>query len=214
MKAFDHIADEWNQYRNRPIGALNVFLPKWKGNEVVLDAGCGNGRNLIPIIKKCRRAYGVDSSRNMLAHAKNNLKKAGVRAILKHADIRKLPFVDERFDVIFCMAVLHHMPPKQMRKALKEMHRVLRPGGRLYASVWSFRHPKAKKYHVKEGKIPWKPHGRITGRRYHYFLTKTEWQDIVKRSGFNKAHLFFERKGRRVRYPLAYNMCLEAEKHH
>jgi ubiquinone/menaquinone biosynthesis C-methylase UbiE len=71
----------------------------------------------------------VDISPGMLATLAENAARLGVDAGTVVADAEALPFEDESFDLIFGHAVLHHLP--HLDRAFAEIHRVLRPGGRI-----------------------------------------------------------------------------------
>ena len=113
-----------------------------KGNEKVLDVGCGGGLLLNGAAKRLTtgQAIGIDiwaphtggGNYDLLM---KNAKAEGVadKIQFKQADVRDLPFEDESFDVILSSGALHHisheMPDHE--KAIKEMLRVLKPGGRI-----------------------------------------------------------------------------------
>jgi arsenite methyltransferase len=117
-------------------------LIEWRGDERVLDVGCGRGLMIIgaALRLKTGRAVGVDiwatkdQSGNSPESARNNAIKAGVldRIEIQTADMRKLPFADHSFDVVVSHWVVHNLENEADRNlALGEMVRVLRPGGRL-----------------------------------------------------------------------------------
>ena len=100
----------------------------WRGDETVLEPGCGNGLWLRAVAGRgVRRAIGLDLSSGMLGDAR----AAGTPAPLVAGDAQRLPFGDERFDVVLCFWMLYHVPDQEA--ALREVRRVLRPGGRLLA---------------------------------------------------------------------------------
>lgn len=101
-------------------------IPKREGINV-LEAGCGTGRILIPLAKRGINSYGVDPSQNMLNILKN--KKKDLKINIKRGDIEKIPYPDNTFDVVFTMHVLMHMV--RYEKAIGEMYRVLKPGGKM-----------------------------------------------------------------------------------
>ncbi len=115
----------------------------WSGSEKVLDAGCGRGLMLIGAAKrlnKSGRATGIDSwnsndlSGNSLAAATANAKAEGVsdRIKIDTGDLRKLPFADASFDVVLSSLAIHNLRGAEGRKlAVKELWRVLKPGGTL-----------------------------------------------------------------------------------
>src|SRR5262245_42841528 len=112
----------------------------WRGDEQVLDVGCGRGLLLIAAAKhlKTGRAIGVDvwhsvdQADNRPAATWANARAEGVadRIDVRDADARALPFADEMFDVIVSSLVLHNIHGRTEReKALHEIARVLKPGG-------------------------------------------------------------------------------------
>jgi SAM-dependent methyltransferase len=112
------------------------------GDERVLDAGCGSGLALIGCAKKLNtgKAVGVDLwaakdlSGNSCAAPLANASTEGVadRVEVETGDITNLQFPDASFDAVISMTVLHNIPSRDGRdKALCELVRVLKPGGRL-----------------------------------------------------------------------------------
>ena len=93
--------------------------------EKILDLGCGNG-NIISLLKDKRKGdyYGADISAKMIQEAK---KRLGPDVELKVADVVKLPYESEMFDIIICNASFHHYTEPD--KAAEEMKRVLKKGG-------------------------------------------------------------------------------------
>lgn len=89
----------------------------------LLDVGCGTGGLLAKLSDVS--AQGVDVS----AHAVDHCRRRGLLSV-QVASVHDLPFADASFDVITCLDVLYHKSVDESR-ALKEMVRVLRPGGRL-----------------------------------------------------------------------------------
>jgi arsenite methyltransferase len=114
----------------------------WRGDELVLDVGSGKGLLLTGAARRLTtgKATGVDVwlphaiSGNSPEAVRENAAREGVadRVDLKRADARELPFDGESFDVVVSNFVLHEMnSPGDREKMLREMARVLKPGGRL-----------------------------------------------------------------------------------
>lgn len=112
------------------------------GHEQVLDAGCGRGLALIACAKKLTtgKAVGIDlwaakdQSGNAPQATLANAAAEGVsgKVEVKTGDITKLPFADAAFDAIISMLVIHNIPSRTARDAaLRELVRVLKPGGRM-----------------------------------------------------------------------------------
>ncbi len=113
----------------------------WRGDEQVLDVGCGNGCLLIEVAKRptSGRVTGIDLWKPGAADqtaevASRNPRLEGVadRINIHHLDARAMPFDDQTFDVIVSSLMLHHAGDGPDReRVLREMARVLKPGGRL-----------------------------------------------------------------------------------
>ena len=134
-----------------------------KGDEQLLDLGCGRGAVLIEAARRLPsgRAVGVDlwsrkdQSGNGPEVTLANAAAAGVadRVEVRTADITRLPFQDDSFDVVTSAMVIHNIPSPEARyRAVDEAMRVLRPGGQLLiADPW----PMARKYaeHIGQGTL-------------------------------------------------------------
>ena len=123
--------------RDRLVAALAL-----SGSECVLDAGCGRGLALIGCAKKLTtgKAVGIDLwaakdlSNNNPEATRANAAAEGVadRVEVETGDITRLPFPDAYFDVVISMTVIHNIPSRDGRdQALRELVRVLKPGGRI-----------------------------------------------------------------------------------
>ncbi|MBM3882468.1 MAG: methyltransferase domain-containing protein [Verrucomicrobia bacterium] len=102
--------------------------------ESVLDVGCGTGMLLIEAAKRVGPSgtlHGIEPSSEMVAHARRKAAAESVTAHFAEGSAERLPFPDASFDVVFCTMVLHHLPVPMHATAIAEMHRVLRPGGRI-----------------------------------------------------------------------------------
>ena len=121
----------------------------WRGDETVLDAGCGRGLLLVGAARRLStgRAVGVDiwqrrdQSGNSPEAALGNAKLEGVeeRVEVRDGDLRDLPFEDETFDVVLSGLVLHNIHDREEREgAVRELARVLKPDGRLaIVDIWN-----------------------------------------------------------------------------
>jgi ubiquinone/menaquinone biosynthesis C-methylase UbiE len=98
----------------------------------VLDAACGTGRYLLLLSHAAGRVCGVDASPEMLEIARAKCAGLGFQADLRQGEITCLPFADASFDVAICALALCHIA--DLRGAIGELARVLRPGGKLVIS--------------------------------------------------------------------------------
>jgi len=106
---------------------LSIFAVDLRGKKI-LDAGCGTGFLSINLAPNLANVYGVDSSGTSLEHARQ-------RGLLHTicADLNKLPFNNNTFDVCFCMDVLEHNLEDQ--PLINELGRVMCRGGILIVTV-------------------------------------------------------------------------------
>jgi len=123
---------------------------KWRGDEQVLDVGCGRGLLLVGAAKRLTngKATGIDIwqsedlSGNKLEATIENAKREGVedRVIVKTGDMRKMPFPDATFDIVISRAAIHNLYSAHDRAvAIGEIARVLKPDGQ--ALIDDIRHP-------------------------------------------------------------------------
>lgn len=99
------------------------------GAAMLLDCGCGTGHNLA-LLRRHGRAVGIDLTWTGLAFARAH----GERAVAR-ASATRLPFADARFDVVTSFDVIYALGDDDEAAALREMARVLRPGGHLVINV-------------------------------------------------------------------------------
>jgi len=101
--------------------------------ESILDVGCNVGAWL----SYCSQLYpyaqlaGIEINQSAIAVAKRNVPTAD----LHFASAERIPFSNESFNIVTCLEVLEHLPANLRSLAFQEMHRVLRPSGRLILTV-------------------------------------------------------------------------------
>jgi len=128
-----------------PEPALLELLPLLKeaGCRRVLDAGCGVGRQLLPLLQEGFWVWGVDRDTEVLQILKRRLVAAPVFAgavFLAQANLKGLPFPAESFDLAVSIKVINHGLAADFRDYCRELDRVLKPGGHLFINVspWAF----------------------------------------------------------------------------
>ena len=203
---YEKIAEEFSETRFLLWPELNEFKSYIKENDKVMDLGCGNGR-LYELFKDLSIDYiGIDQNSTLIKSAKEKWSKA--KAKFKVGDVLNLPDIGkEKFDAVFLVAILHHIPEYRLRlKILKKAYFLLKPGGYLFMTNWMFWQKKYFPYILKYtmlkfiGKnkmdfgdiyIPWKSGGKktyakIDGKldRYFHAFTKREIKRLVLASNF------------------------------
>lgn len=139
-KMFDNIAKDYDKLNH----VLSLNIDKvWRKKAVceladmarplnVLDVACGTGDFIIEIAKKVAqgsRVMGVDISEGMIAVGMEKLAKLGIDAVLEVADCEALPYDDNTFDRISVGFGVRNF--EHLELGLREMYRVLTPGGKL-----------------------------------------------------------------------------------
>jgi ubiquinone/menaquinone biosynthesis C-methylase UbiE len=112
-------------HRNRR-RTVRTLLKRYHGQAPMLDAGCGTGLNLASMPAG---STGIDLNPRNLDLIRTRLPQQQ----LVQGDIESMPFEDASFGTVVCTEVLEHVP--YPAAALKEIHRVLKPGGVLIGSV-------------------------------------------------------------------------------
>lgn len=122
----------------------------WRGDEQVLDVGCGRGLVAIGAARRLGPGGSVhgldlwqarDLSDNNPATATANAKAAGIadRLVIDTGDMRQMPYADGQFDVIASMTAIHNIDDKPGRaQAIAEIWRVTKPGGQIL--IYDIRH--------------------------------------------------------------------------
>jgi len=165
----------WAEYNARSLALLRPFV---KGVELgeVLDLACGTA-NLLPRLAEWSARIdgytGVDASAEMLAAARSKLDASSIPAAVEVADAAALPFADARFDTVVTASAFHIFP--EPRRALAEVHRVLRPGGRLLLLDWSRGRPTMRALDL---------YLRLSGDSYRRMYTLDEAGALLQDAGF------------------------------
>lgn len=101
----------------------------------VLEIGVGMGADHVEWAKSGPRSLtGIDLTQRAVEHTRNRLALYGLRSDVRQGDAENLPFADASFDTVYSWGVLHHSPDTP--RAIDEVWRVLRPGGRAAIMVY------------------------------------------------------------------------------
>lgn len=204
---YNHIAEDFSNTRHRAWEEIGFLFDYIKSGDKVLDSGCGNGRYLPMIKEKCGQYFGIDNSEELIRIAKSRYLGENFQV----ADVLALPFEYNFFDTIYSIAVLHHIPSKELRlKFFEEAKKVLKKDGLLILTVWKFKRWQERllllKYNILrvlgkskiekndlfllwQNKIP----------RYYHFFSETELKNLAQESGFEilKSGIIQNEKGNR-----------------
>ncbi len=147
-----------------------------------MNIGCAHGPDFLPFQDKFE-LWGLDSSGQMIRMAIKYAEKHDISPNLLWADAVYLPFGECAFDYAIAVATYHHIPGKQSRgMALRELRRVLKPGGEAFITVWN----RWQRIFLGKGSdvyIPWKAGDQVI-HRYYYLFTYFEIVRALGDAGF------------------------------
>ena len=113
------------------------FNPGLPSGSRVLEAGCGNGKNLSSLLGKGLGLYGIDYSLEAVKQTKGMAKSRGEKAVLSVQDLSSTNFKAGFFDAVVCFHVLGHMLQEERERAIGEVKRILKKGGLLFFREFS-----------------------------------------------------------------------------
>jgi len=141
---WDRAADDYEPLWRAQLAPAHTALFERAGlraGESVLDVACGTGLVSLPAAQRVGahgRLLGIDLSGRMVEAAARRAREQGVAAArFVRMDAQQLDLADASFDVVLCALGLMYLP--EPARALAEMRRVLRPGGRIVVAVWGER---------------------------------------------------------------------------
>ena len=153
---WDEAFKKYGKIFTKPQENIPELAKKWKKEKKkrILDLGCGSGRHVVYLAKKGFEVYGIDIAKHGIKIAREWLREEGLKAKLRIGGIyKKLPYKDNFFDVIICIRTLNHGKIEWIRRAIREMFRILKPNGYVFVTVHKHQGkkkiPKNKLYGIK-----------------------------------------------------------------
>jgi len=198
---FAKITGEQMNYFNEFLYDSVIDLMQLKNNESILEIGFGNGKFFNKLFSKADNLQisGLEYSKEMIEEANINNQSAisSGKLNIQFGNCSNMPFPDNSFDKLFCINVIYLW--EDPANHLKEIRRVLKPGGRFYTGI-----------RTKESmlKIPFTKFGFI-------IYNENEWKSILQKNDFSFIEAkkivepFIEEEGRSVQYE---SICFFAEK--
>jgi trans-aconitate methyltransferase len=167
-----------------------------KVDDYVLDAGCGNGR-LLDYIKTSPDKYlGIDQSQALVEIAQ----QLHPEYSFNNFDLQTATLPSQKFSLIFCSAVISHVPGvKERKKVLQSLLAAGKPKARLLISFWKMNDKHKNKIYLnlfkkiigqynfplRELVFPWKnAQGEEVCQRYYHYFTKKSFQRELKLAGW------------------------------
>lgn len=213
---YTQIAGFFSETRKKEIWPELKKLADINDGARILDVGCGSGKILDVLADKDVRYLGIDLCPELLPYAQERyqggerLKPENIE--FAEGDILDLgKFKELDFDVVFCIAVLQHLPGKDLQeKALRQLKNKISDQGRLIFSVWNMwenRKTRALIWRffllklIKKNKMDfgdvifdWKsPEGQKVSKRYYHAFTKRELKRLFKKAGLKIDRLYYDK---------------------
>ncbi len=123
-----------------------------KPGDRVLDVGTGTGNSALPFLQSGCTVVGLDPSERMLELARRKASPWEDRLLLQRAEapFLSIPCADAEFDAVVSAYAFHHLDDEEKRRAVVEMKRVLKPGGRIVIADTMFRDEAHKAQALRE----------------------------------------------------------------
>lgn len=191
MIAVDGSADErtlaaTGRYTARQVATALEIAP----DDQVLELGCGVGRIGSELVRRCALWHGVDIAPNMIEVARQRLAQAGNVRLDALSRTRLEPCADSSYDKAYCVAVFIHMDKEDFLLYLRELQRVLKPGGRLFFEHWNLAHPVGwKRFDMEVAQYVDFDHARRKDVARNQFTTPQEVEIFLRESGFDLAFM-------------------------
>lgn len=218
-QGYNQIAEKFSQTRRFPWAEFKYFESYIKPGFNILDAGSGSGRLYNFLKNKNIQYQGIDTSTNLVKISKDTYPEASFR----EGDITALPYNNDLFDLIFCVATLHHIPSSKLRaQTIREFNRVLKPNGYLLMTNWNLLSglmwPTLARFTLKkiigQNKLdwmditkPWKDnYGNIQTSRYLHAFTKGSLAKLLLNNGFTSPDQFYTARELKTGILSGYNL--------
>ncbi|KAI9294501.1 S-adenosyl-L-methionine-dependent methyltransferase [Neoconidiobolus thromboides FSU 785] len=202
-KVYNDIASHFSNTRYKPWPIIERFLNSLPEHSIGADIGCGNGKYMG--VNKKLMVMGSDRSSNLIEICSER----GFEALV--ADNLTLPYRDNAFDFCISVAVIHHLTTNERRKkAVQELIRIIKPGGKLLVYVWALEQKSRRDFdpNVQDVLVPWVLNKSFTQdnedkvyQRYYHLFKQGELEELVLstdnklqmiNSGYDKDNWYIE----------------------
>lgn len=177
---YDKIAKHFDTTRIVIWPKVQEFINNFKKNTIILDIGCGNGKNMGH--RKDCNYIGIDICQNLLKQTKT---QDNCEYILSNC--LNIPLSDNSIDYIMSIAVIHHLSTSNRRlDSIIEIYRLLKIGGTALIYVWAKEQPKFKNEISQDVFVKWNLQKKYsdlnhdqTFYRYYHLFTKNELELLI-----------------------------------
>lgn len=177
-QVYDEIAPHFDHTRYKPWPGVKNFVSSLSPYSLLLDLGCGNGRNL------CINQKIIDVGSDISMPLCQIAAKRG-RPIFCSSGI-SIPIRDNTFDHVICIAVIHHFASEERRiQCLKEIARILKVNGTAFVTAWAVEQKTKVTIEQPDQMVPWtidKRYGEPNKKldRFYHFFEKGEFAKLIE----------------------------------
>jgi ubiquinone/menaquinone biosynthesis C-methylase UbiE len=172
---YQKIAEHFSNTRAYVWKSVKEFLKKVESNSIILEVGCGNGKNL-NYRKDCIN-LGCDLCKNFCSITN----RKGAESLV--ANNLYLPFTDNSIEYILSIAVIHHLSTRERRmKSIYELIRILSPGGKLLIQVWAMKQPdnSRRKFTKQDNLVEFQSSDKkIKELRFYHVFEENELEEMI-----------------------------------
>jgi ubiquinone/menaquinone biosynthesis C-methylase UbiE len=134
VDSYDSYMSEATFGQEEALRETTVNLAQVKPGDCVLEVGCGTGTLTLAAKRQAGpsgKVFGIDVIPGMIELSQRKAEQAHEEVTFQLGSIDDIPFSESQFDVVLCSFMIFHMSEKTRRKGISEIHRVLKPMGRL-----------------------------------------------------------------------------------
>ena len=173
---YNVIGEHFSNTRHYVWPNVKSYIDKIEPGSLIADIGCGNGKNMYR--SDCEQ-IGLDFCDKFVEICKNK----NQNVIL--GNCMSIPFKDNSYDYTLSVAVIHHLSTYDRRlKAIEELIRITKPGGKIFIQVWGF---SCKKSDEQDAMIEWNLQKKyidggkknIKINRYYYLFMDNELKEMI-----------------------------------
>lgn len=173
----------FSQTRYSVWDVIKKFNKEIKPKSYILEAGCGNGKNMTFLQDNGHTLKGIDFSNNLLDVCKSK------NLDVEYADIRNLPFNDKTFDYTISIAVIHHLETlSEIVNSINELLRVTKDNGSILITVWAVEQDCNSRRILTDGPnlVPFED-----TFRFYYVFSESSFKELL--TAFNVQTIFWEK---------------------
>lgn len=184
MEFYKTNASEFSKTRFSIWKSVKEFGQLFSTNSIVLDAGCGNGKNMEYFHHKTN-IIGFDNCQEFIDICLSK------HLNVTYDDIINIQYNDDRFDFIICIAVIHHLRTKIERiHAVNELLRVLKKGGKILITVWALEsdeYSQKRNFHRGDNNVLF-----LGNDRYYFIHDKEMFTDFCNHFEVSSRNIFWD----------------------